>query len=120
MKMRTITKITASMIGCLLAFAAQPARADSISFSLVTGNSALTPYPGPYGSVLVNLTDSTHATVTFTANTGFLFGDGGTAGVNVNAASWTVGSITGSGLGPLSDAGAGNEDGFKSFNQTID
>src|SRR5262249_48209621 len=73
----------------------------------------------------------THATITFTAATPgptntFLFGDGGSVAVNVNATSWTLGTITGSNAGtgftpgPYSDGGSGNEDGFGSFNQTID
>jgi hypothetical protein len=77
----------------------------------------------------VNLTSSTTATITFTSDVVggniYLLGDGGTAGVNVDATTWTLGTITGSNAGtgftpgPWSDGGAGNEDGFGSFNQTI-
>jgi len=107
-------------------FALTAAKA-SADISLGTGNSAISGYTGPYGSVAVSLTDSTHATITFTSNaaSGFLFGDGGSVAVNVNASSWTLGTITGSNTGtgfspgPYSDGGSGNEDGFGSFNQTI-
>jgi hypothetical protein len=89
-------------------------------YSLNAGNPALSPYSAPYGSVDVNLTDATHATITFSAATGYLFGGQGTAGLNVNAASWSVSGITASGVGPVSNAGSGNEDGFGNFNQTLD
>jgi len=80
--------------------------------------------------VLVNRTTTTTATITFTSliNSGniYLFGDGSTVAVNVNAASWTLGTITGSNVGtgfspgPFSDAGSQNVDGHGIFNQTID
>ncbi len=99
------------------------------SFNLDTGNSAISGFTGPYASVDVHLTDATHATITFTSltNSGniYLLGDGGSVAVNVNAASWTLGPITGSNAGtgftpgPWSDGGGGVEDGFGSFNQTI-
>jgi hypothetical protein len=103
--------------------------ADTISFDLGQGNPAISGYPGPYATVTVNWTDLTHATITFTSltNSGniYLLGDGGSVGVNVNATSWTLGTITGSNAGtgftpgPWSDGGSGNEDGWGSFNQTI-
>ena len=102
----------------------------TIVFQLGQGNAALSGYPTPFGSVAVTRTSSTTATIVFTANnTGgyqYLFGDGGSVAVNVNATSWTLGLISGSNAGtgftpgPYSDAGAGNEDGFGSFNQNID
>jgi len=114
----------------------QQAKADSISFDLGTGNSAISGFTGPYAHVVVNRTNATHATITFTSltNSGhiYLMGGQGTVGVNVNATSWTLGTITGSNAGTgftqsvpagkhqFSNAGAGNEDGFGSFNQTID
>ncbi len=116
-------------IGIVLLLLAGNASADIFSFDLVTGNSAISGFTGPYAHVDVNLTDATHATITFTSltNSGniYLLGDGGSVGVNVNATSWTLGTITGSNAGtgftpgPWSDGGAGNEDGFGSFNQTI-
>jgi len=99
-------------------------------FNLDTGNSAISGYTGPYAQVDVHLTDSTHATITFTSltNSGniYLLGDGGSVAVNVNATSWTLGTITGSNAGtgftpgPWSDGGSGNEDGWGIFNQKID
>ena len=131
MTMINLTK-WAVVIACagFMAFTVQPAKADSITFDLTTGNSAISGYPGPYASVLVNRTSTTTATITFTSltNSGniYLLGGVGSVAVNVNATSFTLGPITGSNggtgftPGDWSDGGAGNEDGFGSFNQTID
>ena len=105
------------------------ASADLI-FNLGTGNSDISAYSGPYAQVDVHLTDSTHATITFKSltNSGniYLLGDGSSAAVNVNASSWTLGSIitgsnagTGFTPGPWSGDGSKNVDGFGVFNQTI-
>jgi hypothetical protein len=114
----------------LLVLGASNARADSISYQLVLGNPAISGFAGPYASVLVDLTSPTTATITFTSYTGgsnpYLLGDGGSVAVNVNAASWTLGSIVGTNAGvgftpgPWTNAGSGNENGFGSFNQRID
>ncbi len=114
----------------LLVLAVQPSRADVITLDLGIGNSAISGYPGPYAGVEINLADDdTHATITFTSlvDSGniYLLGDGGSVAVNVNATNWTLGTITGANAGtgftpgPWSDRGAGNEDGFGLFNQTI-
>jgi hypothetical protein len=110
------------------AFALQSAKADLFTFDLGIGNSAISPYSGPYAQVVVDRTSSSTATITFTSltNSGFIYlmGDGGTAGVNVNGA-FTLGNISGSNSGtgftpgPYSNGGAGNLDGFGSFNLTI-
>lgn len=113
----------------VLAFGALPAVADTITFTLGIPNLAISGYTGPYATVEIDLTSATAATITFTSKDNgtytFLMGDGGTVGVNVNATSWTLGTITGSNAGtgftpgPYSNGHAGNEDGFGSFNQTI-
>jgi hypothetical protein len=118
----------ASAFALALGIAGMPAHADLI-FTSSAGNSAISGYTGPYARVDVHWIDSTHATVEFTSLTNggniYLMGDGGTVAVNVNAASWTTSFLTdtnsGTGFtpGPLSDGGAGNEDGFGSFNQTV-
>jgi hypothetical protein len=108
-----------------LTFGACRASADSIVYDLTTVN--ISGFTGPFVQVTVNRTDSTHATITFDSltNGGFtyLMHTNGAAAVNVNATSWTVGSIAASFLGsPLTaptDGGSGNEDGFGKFNQTI-
>src|SRR5207247_60544 len=119
MKMATL-KVTSVAISCLVALAAQ--LAGAASYTLTTGNPAISGYPGPYGTVSVSLADSTTANITFTALAGYVFGGQGVAAVNVNAASWTISGFTGLpvGAGPLSDGGPNNEDGFGTFNQTVD
>jgi hypothetical protein len=123
-------KYIAPVLIAVACFGLQQAKADAINFDLGTGNSAISGFPGPYVHVVVDRTDATHAAIQFFSltNSGtnaYLMGGAGAVAVNVNAASWTVGSFTalngGTGFtpGPLSDGGAGNEDGFGSFNQTI-
>lgn len=111
----------------LLAISA--ARADMISYNLDNGNSAVSGYSSPYGVVNVDLTDPTHATITFTSDVVsgniYLFGAASAVDVNVNATAWSIGPITGSNGGTgfsassLSDGGSGNVDGRGSFNETI-
>jgi hypothetical protein len=64
------------------------ARADFRIYYLNDPNDAVAPFQGPYGSVKVDLTDSTHATITLTAlNNGgefYLFGGQDMLGLNVN------------------------------------
>lgn len=139
MKLRMILQLSAVTAIALLAFAPSAARAD-FQFDLGLGNSSGSPtlssFTGPYAHVNVSLTDSTHAVITFTSltNSGniYLMGGQGAVGVNVNATTWTLGSITesnaGTGFTPKNsgqthgptDGGAANEDGWGSFNQTID
>ena len=122
----------AAALSAALAFSGiQPARADIVDYGLTAGNCSnpcLTAFPGPYGNVEVNRTDSTHATITFTSlsnapGNGFMIGGGG---VNVNASSFTVGSFTlgttgTTGFSPGSvSTGSGNQDGFGSYNFTFD
>ena len=107
----------------------QQAKADTFSFNLGVGNPAISGYPGPYVSMTVNRTNSTHATITFTSLTAagnvYLMGDGSSVAVNVNATSWILSNVTGSNSGtgftpgPYSNGGSGNVDGFGVFNQTI-
>src|SRR5262249_54978070 len=115
-------------LGVALAFALMfsTSRA-SADFQLTTSNDQNTG-AGPFINVHVALTGQT-ATFTFTSLTNggniFLMGAQGAVAVNLNTTSWTVGTMTGTNSGtgfspgPLSNGGAGNEDGFGSFNQTI-
>ncbi len=109
---KAVLTVTAIVAVCL----AQSAGAATL-YSLTEGNPDISSYAGPYGSVEVNLTDPTHATITFTAASGYLFGAQGLGGVNVNASSFTLSGLSAS---TMSDGGAANEDGFGLFNQTID
>lgn len=132
MKARILMQLGMTITGLLLLLVPAPARAD-FTFDLNVGNTSgpplLSSFPGPYAQVDVHLTDSTHATITFTSltNSGniYLMGDGSSVAVNLNATSWKLGSITGSNAGtgftpgPWSDAGSNQVDGFGTFNQTF-
>src|SRR6266566_1943117 len=122
-------KYIAAVLIALVDLGLQQAKADTFVSSLNTGNPAISGFTGPYGTVTITLVNSTTATVTFTSNTvagnTYLFGDGGSVALNVNATSFSVSNITGSNSGtgftpgPYSQGAAGNEDGFGSFNLTI-
>lgn len=130
--MTTSKHLNSGFFACAaLAFVLQPsiALADTITSSLNTGNSAIDGFSGPYGLVLVDLTSSTTANITFTGgavgtNT-YLFGASSSVDVNLNATSFTVGTITGTNaltgfsVGTFSNGGSGNVDGFGVFNLTI-
>ena len=94
----------------------QQAKADSVTYMLTNANSPGLG-TGPFGTVHVDLTAGV-ATITFTAASGYLFVDGGSVAVNVNASAWTIGNFTSNGES-VSDTGAHNVDGFGSFNQTL-
>ena len=122
-------KYIAPVLIALTCLGLQQAKADTFSFNLSVGNPAVSGYPGPYASVTINRTSSITATITFTSLTKsgniYLMGDGGSAAVNVNATTFTVGTITGTNSGtgftpgPYSTS-SGNSDGFGSFNLSID
>jgi hypothetical protein len=101
--------------------------ADLTSFNLTTGNGGgLGCCTGPYATVTVDRTSTTTATVTFDSLTNggyiYLLAGNSAADLNVNASSFTVGSMTGtnslSGFtpGPITNGGSGNADGFGTFN----
>jgi PEP-CTERM motif len=110
--------ISVAMFAVVAFVSAVGAKADTVTFTLGVGNSAISGYPPPYGTVSVDRTSSTTATITFTADSHggyfYLFGDGGTGGVNVNASTFTFTIPSG-----FTDGGAGNEDGFGQFNLTL-
>src|SRR6267143_408413 len=105
------------------------AKADTISFNLTVSNFGFT---GPYAMVTVNRTDTTHATITFTSLTNgsniYLMGDGSTVALNVNATTFTCGTVTGTNAGTgftpgpfTTNIAAGQQiDGFGKVNFTID
>jgi hypothetical protein len=120
--------IAAALVLGLLAFAPGTASADTTYF-LGAPNPGISAFTGPYAEVTVHLVDSTHATITFdalsSASNLYWMGGVGAAGVNVNASSFSASGLSGTakpgGSGvDLSFSGAGNEDGFGSFNLTID
>jgi PEP-CTERM motif len=102
MLMRRLLLVFAVVMVFTLSFVS-PARADTVQYNLNFGNSAISGYTGPYATVTVDRTSSTTATITFTSltNSGniYLFGAHGAADVNVNATSWSLGTITASNSG---------------------
>jgi len=116
-----INKISLGAVVCALALSSTSVQANPTVYTLDDPNADLTPYPGAYGSVSVNLVDITHATITFTANTSggyiYLFGANGMADVNLNATSFSVSvSAPGTAQAPSS----GNISEFGNFNVKID
>jgi VPDSG-CTERM motif len=103
--------------------------ASTTTSILNVGNPAISGFTGPYGTVTINLVNSTTATITFTSGTNsgniYLFGDGGSVDVNVNASTFAVSNITGSNSGtgftpgPYTFVGAGNVSQFGQFNLRI-
>jgi hypothetical protein len=71
---------------------------------------------GPYGTVDVHWNSTTSATVTFTAASGYLFGDSSVVDVNVNG---TFTATPGTGGTGFAFAGSGVVDGFGNFNGTF-
>jgi hypothetical protein len=118
----TRSKILAAAAASALALTYGTAASALTTFSLNLLNTA--GFPAPYGSVAVDLTSPTMATVTFTAGTAvgfdYFFIDSSVADVNVNATTWTITSLTTNGLGgaTLANGGSGNVDGWGVFNQT--
>jgi hypothetical protein len=95
---------------------APSARADLFEFDLGQSNLGAG-FSGPFVSVDVNLTDPTHATLTYTGlNDGTFTYRIGNPGANVNATTWSISGCPAT-LTCVS-MNAGVEDGFGLFNQT--
>ncbi|HQT95645.1 MAG TPA: hypothetical protein PK435_13510 [Thermoanaerobaculaceae bacterium] len=88
--MRTLNAVRSVILGTAalaMGLTAFPAVASfvpsSTIFTLNAGNSALTGYPSPYGTVTVDLTSSTTANLTYKGGSSgqytYLFGDSGMA-----------------------------------------
>jgi hypothetical protein len=116
----------------LVAMGAAILPSAAVAGSITLGQSNLgAGFVGPFAQVNITLVDSTHANVIFTSlsNGGYdyLMAGQGAVALNVNATTFTVGPITSSNSlgaafmpGPITQAAAGNEDGFGSFNFTAD
>jgi PEP-CTERM motif len=114
--------LSLAIFGLVAFSSAAIARADQVTFDLSNANAGISGFPPPYANVLVNRTSATTATITFTAYPGYLIGGAGAVGLNFNGAI-TLGAISftgGAGDTSFSSGGAGNEDGFGSFNFRLD
>jgi hypothetical protein len=101
------------------------ARADMLVFDLTQSNLGAG-FTGPFIQVTVNRTSTTTATLTFDSLTNggnlYLMHTNGAAAANINAATFTVGSIVATGpFNAPSGASGGSrtEDGFGTFNASI-
>ena len=115
-------------VALALTFGAGGASADSVTYTL-SGSNLNAPFTGPYGTVTVNRTSTTAATITFDSLSNgtylYLFGGNDAVGANVSG-TFSLGAITGTGLtangftpGPYSNGGSGSENGFGTFSQII-
>jgi protein with PEP-CTERM/exosortase system signal len=109
-------KYIAAVVIALAGFGLQQAKADFVS-TLNVGNSDLSGFPSPYGTVTVSLSGNT-ATITFTAASNYSFGGVNAVDINVNGA-FTTGTITDNGAGTFTFGGSGQVDGFGIFDLTI-
>jgi PEP-CTERM motif-containing protein len=104
------------------ALAASQVSADSILFNIGVPNTDLTPFPSPYGTVNVNRTSTTTATITFngltTGGFTYFFGAAQAIDVNVNATAFTAGVPTAASLDDVPVPG--NVSAFGTFNVTYD
>jgi len=112
-------KYIAAALVAVAALGFQQAKADTFSFDLNVGNTAISGFPGPYANVSITLTSNNTANFTVTAYAGFLFGGAQAFDFNANASSSTVTNIVFNGTS-ISDSGPGNADGFGNFNHTMD
>jgi VPDSG-CTERM motif len=104
--------VTSVFLGILMA-GALSASAATI-YTIDNPNSAISSFTGPYGEVAVSLTDSTHAIITFTANSGFLFGGEGIGALQISG-SWSLGTLPSG----MTDIGSGNVSEFGVFDQVL-
>ena len=103
-------------------------QANAFTSDLNAGNSAISGFTGPYGTVTITLVGQV-ATVTFTSNTVagniYLFGGAQAVDLNVNATTFSVSNIVGTNAGTGFTPGgftqdvAGNVDGLGIFNLRI-
>jgi hypothetical protein len=89
-----------ALIGMLSTFCLPDSSRADFQTNLNAGNTGLSGYQAPFGSVDVHLVDSTHATVTLTSDSNgvfdYLFGGKSTLALNVNAIDFKVSNIQGS------------------------
>jgi hypothetical protein len=103
----------------LVLLTAVSALADQITYQITDPNAALASYTPPFATVLVDRTDTTHATITVTRVSPYLIGDGRSVDVNTNGGSATVSNVAwtgGNNNTAFESYGAGNISEFGDFN----
>jgi hypothetical protein len=114
----------------VVGFTSVAVKADTVSFDLTAPNSGIAGFTGPYATVTVNRTDSTHASITVTGLTSgaftYLLGDGASVGFNISGAfqldplvipnpTFTGGNVSTA----FVSGGAGQVNGFGNFNFSL-
>ena len=122
--MKTLVKF----LGIFLVVFAGISSASTV-LTISNPNPALAPFPGPYATITITLTDSTHAAVEADSLTNgsndYLIGGEGAFGLNVSSL-FTIGPVTefnslGSPFTPtFKSCGSGTESGFGVFNLSCD
>lgn len=116
-----------NLFACLCVFGllvAGVAKADSITYNIGVGNTALSGYPSPYGTLNISVTGG-DATFTLTGLTQssyvYLFGGHGALGLNLSNTNVTLANMswTGGNTSTAFKAGSGTLSGFGSFNYVL-
>lgn len=93
LKFKSLLILAAAALGAMI-FAPEHAAADMITYDFTRSNGAFSslspPAPSVFGTVEVDLTTSTTATITFTAASGWDFGGKDAMAVEVNATDWGI------------------------------
>ena len=79
-------------------FISSPATADVLNGTIFLGNAALAGFPTPFATAVINRTDTTHATITYTGLTQtsggntyqYYFGGDDAIGFNINATNYSI------------------------------
>jgi len=128
-KMRVLFSIGLALALALTLGAGRASASLETATYTLTDSNLGSGFTGPFVKVAVDLTDATHATLTFDSltNGGYTYllvagGGTGTAAGNISG-SFSLLGFTGtpyqSGAQALSDGGSGNMDGYGSFNQRV-
>jgi hypothetical protein len=105
--------LSVAAVAATLVLSATSAFADVVIIDLNQNNLGI---PGSVGTVTVSLVNSTTATITFQAATGYRFIDGGALAINIpSTANYAFSNLS---PATLSFGGSGNEDGMGSFTDT--
>jgi hypothetical protein len=114
-----IIKYIGVVLLALVGLGLQQAKAVAVDFESILNVSNLAGATGPFGTVDISVSGQT-ATITFTAATGYSFGDGSSAAVELNSGSFTPGTITESPDNSPVFALNQSADGFGKFDLVVD
>jgi hypothetical protein len=104
------------MLVAVSALTGSVASADSLTGILnLPHDPSLDPYPGPYGTVQINLVSGQDVSVVFTANSGFTFIDGSSVGIALTCGAcdnsvYSIANVFASPGNPITDIYLGSPD----------